>query len=79
MSEEEKRKLQAKRFNEHIKLLVTTINASGLVIFAAGVLQPIVATGAGVTLGQPVSWLWIALGAITHVVAQGLIRLIRLE
>jgi hypothetical protein len=39
-SEEEKRKLQEKRFNEHVKLLVTTINASGLVIFAAGVLQP---------------------------------------
>ena len=34
MDEEAKRKLQAKRLNEHIKLLVTTVNACALVLSA---------------------------------------------
>ena len=45
MDDETRKKLRAKQFNEHVKLLVTTVNASGLVIFAAGVLQPIIASG----------------------------------
>ena len=43
MDEEAKRKLQAKRLKEHMKLIVTTVNATGLVVFGAGVLQPLVA------------------------------------
>jgi hypothetical protein len=38
MDEEARRKLQAKRLNEHLKLLATTLNAVGLVVFGAGVL-----------------------------------------
>ena len=79
MDEETRRKLSAKRFNEHVKLLVTTVNAAALIIFGAGVLQPIITLGAGVVLGQPLSWFWIGLGAITHIVAQALIRLLRAE
>ena len=79
MTEEDKRKHDARRFNEHVKLLVTTLNAAGLIIFGAGVLQPIVAIGAGVVLRQPLSWFWIGLGIITHLVAQALLRLLRPE
>ena len=75
MDEEQRRKLQAKRFNEHVKLLVTTINAVGLVIFGAGVLQPLVAQPPGAA----VNWRWVALAAILHVAAQAVIRLIRPE
>jgi len=35
MDEEAKRKLRAKRLNEHIKLFTTTVNAVALVIFGA--------------------------------------------
>ena len=75
MDEEAQRKLNAKRSNEHIKLLVTTLNALGLVVFGAGVLQPLLAQlpSAGV------NWSWVALSAILHMLAQAAIRLIRLE
>jgi hypothetical protein len=36
VEQELEQKLLAKRFTEHIKLLVTTFNAIGLVIFGAG-------------------------------------------
>ena len=45
MDGEARQKLQARRFNEHLKLLVTTFNAVSLVIFSAGVLQPLVVIG----------------------------------
>lgn len=47
LDEEAKRKVQAKRLNEHVKLGVTTLNAIALVVFGAGVLQPILAGGGG--------------------------------
>ena len=75
MDEEERRKLQAKRFNEHVKLLVTSVNAVGLVIFGAGVLQPLVAQ----VPGAAVDWRWVVLAAILHVAAQAVIRLTRPE
>jgi len=69
------RKLQAKRFNEHIKLFVTTVNAIGLVTFGAGVLQPLIARTPDIT----VNWYWVALAAILHLWAQAVIRLVRPE
>ena len=79
MDEEARRKLQAKQFNEHVKLLVTTVNAAGLVVLAAGVLQPLVTAGWSVVLGTPRNWVWIAIGVALHLFAQSLIRLIRAE
>lgn len=38
---EEKRKLRAKRFNEHVKLLVTTVNAIALITAGAGAISPL--------------------------------------
>ncbi len=43
MNEDAGRRLRAKRFNEHIKLFVTTLNVIALTIFGAGVLQPLLA------------------------------------
>ena len=77
MSEEERLKLQAKRFNEHIKLFVTTLNVIALTIFGAGVLQPLVTAGA--TPISAFNMIWIGLSVALHFVAQGLIRLIQLE
>lgn len=77
MEHELERKLSAKRFNEHIKLLVTTTNAIALVIFGAGVLQPLV-----MEVPAPFSvfnLVWIALSITLHLCAQALIRLIRQE
>jgi hypothetical protein len=77
LDEEQQRKLQAKRFNEHVKLLVTSLNAIGLVIFGAGVLQPLVTAGPGSL--SFLNLVWIALGVALHLCAQALIRLIRPE
>ena len=78
MDDEARRKLQAKRFNEHVKLLVTTINAIALVIFAAAVLQPLIGTASGSDM-KPVGWPWVMVSAILHLFAHGVIRLIRAE
>ncbi len=77
MSEEERRKLQAKRFNEHVKLLVTSLNAIALVIFGAGVLQPLLTTGP--ESFSPLNVVWIVLSIALHLCAQALIRLLRPE
>ena len=79
MDAETRRELQAKRFNENLKLAATTINAIALVIFAAAVLQPLLGVGAPVDAGRPVNWPWVAVSAIIHVFAHGIIRLMRPE
>jgi hypothetical protein len=75
MEQELERKLYAKRLNEHVKLLATTLNAVGLVVFGAGVLQPLVTQSSNFS----VNWSWVVISAILHLLAQALIRLIRLE
>jgi hypothetical protein len=74
MEQELLRKLQAKRLNEHVKLVSTTLNAIGLIVFGAGVLQPLLTQVSG-----PINWLWIALSVILHLLAQSAIRMMRLE
>jgi hypothetical protein len=78
MDEEARKKLNAKRFNEHVKLLVTTSNAIALITAGTGAIQPIIASGATIT-SKPANWFWIALAVILHLFAQALIRLIRPE
>ena len=73
--EEQRRKLQAKRFNEHLKLSYTFLNACGLIVFGAGVLQPLITQSGGFS----VNWSWVVLSAMFHVLSQALIRLMRLE
>ncbi len=79
MSEEDKRKHDAKRFNEHIKLLVTSLNAAALIVLAASLLQPIILSGPGRVFSAPQIWVWISLGVTLHLMAQALIRLLRPE
>jgi hypothetical protein len=73
MDDEARRKLQARRLNEHVKLLATTVNAIGLVVFGAGVIQPLL------TPVSSVNWSWVAIAATLHLAAQAVIRLIRPE
>ncbi|SCZ31654.1 hypothetical protein [Afifella marina] len=75
MSAETQMKLQAKRFNEHVKLFSSTVNAIGLVIFGGGLIQPLIARDPSPTI----RWSWIALSIILHMVAQSVIRLMRAE
>lgn len=79
MNDEDRLKLKAKRFNEHIKLFVTTLNVIALTIFGAGVLQPLVTAGSGSISISTFNMIWIALSIALHFVAQGRIRLIQLE
>ena len=66
MSEDDKRKHDAKRFNEHIKLLVTSLNAVALIVLAASVLQPIILSGPRIVFSAPRIWIWIGLGVTLH-------------
>lgn len=75
MDQELVRKLQAKRLNEHVKLFATTVNAVGLVVFGAGVLQPLVTLSNSLATG----WAWVVIATILHLWAQASLRLIRLE
>jgi len=43
VGEEARIRLQAKRFNEHVKLVTTTLNAISLVALGAGAVQPMLA------------------------------------
>ncbi len=79
MIDEAKRRLRAKRFDEHLKLLVTTLNVIALTVFGAGVLQPLVLAGPTATPFSFFNLIWIALSIALHLLAQGLIRLMRLE
>jgi hypothetical protein len=75
MEQELERKLRSKQLNEHVKLFATTVNAVGLVVFGAGVLQPLVTLSTSITIG----WAWVAAATILHLWAQASLRLIRLE
>jgi len=79
VDEEAWRRLQAKRFNEHTKLLTTTVNAVALITAGTGAIQPIITGGSLSALGHPLNWLWILLGVTLHLCAQALLRLIRSE
>ena len=79
MDEEARRKLQPKRFDEHVKLLVTTVNAVALICLGAGALQPIIVSGTRSIFSDPANGFWIGLGVALHMFAQALIRLLRAE
>lgn len=71
MDDESKRRLRAKRFDEHLKLLVTTLNVIALAIFGAGVLQPLVLTGPDATPFSLFNLVWIALSVALHLLRTG--------
>jgi hypothetical protein len=77
MSLDARRRLDARKFNEHVKLVVTTFNALAIFLIIAGYLQPLIReepTAAGAA-----GWVWIITGVVLHIGAQALIRLLREE
>jgi hypothetical protein len=75
VDEEARRRLRAKRLNEHVKLLVTTANAIALIVFGGGVLQPLLVQ----TSDSGVGWSWVLISATLHMAAHAVIRLMRPE
>ena len=69
------RSVRVKRFNERIKLLVTTFNAFALGVAGSAVVLPVV-KGEGLTA---FSVIWIIAAIVLHLFAQALIGLIRSE
>lgn len=72
-------RLQSKRFNETLKLLVTTFNSVALVVFAGSVVQPMLGLGASFTIAPSINWPWFLGSIILHASAHALTRLVRLE
>ncbi|HEX8417240.1 MAG TPA: hypothetical protein VF641_06500 [Methylobacterium sp.] len=77
MSAERDRKFQAKRFNEHAKLLATLFNSLSIATFAAAFVVPVVQGRYDVmTDGH---WILLFVGLALHLAAQAAIRLMRRE
>jgi hypothetical protein len=68
------RRLAARRLNEHLKLLVTTLNALALTTFGAAFILPAVS---GTPEVPPLFWILIALAL--HFGGHGLIRVMKSE
>jgi hypothetical protein len=79
MDDDAGKKLSAKRFNEHVKLVATTINVIALGIFGAGVLQPLVAPAPSAVASPALNAAWIAVSVALHLLAHGAIRLMKAE
>ncbi|MGI6245512.1 MAG: hypothetical protein ACOYJQ_07070 [Pseudochelatococcus sp.] len=68
-----RRRLAAKRVNEHVKLFASTINAIALATFGTAAILPAIG-GAG----SP-NWAWIPVAILLHLTAQGAYRLLKSE
>lgn len=68
------RRLAAKRINERIKLLVSTVNAVALTAFGAAFVLPTVNGAMG-----SLSVIWIPGAVALHLVAHGLFQFLRSE
>jgi hypothetical protein len=67
------RKLRAKRTNEHLKLVVTSLNTLSLAVIGAAFVIP------GVASLENVRWIWIPAGIVLHVIAHLPLRLLKSE
>jgi hypothetical protein len=68
-----KRKLRAKRTNEHLKLVASFLNTLALAVIGAAFVIP------GVTSLESVRWIWIPAGIILHLCAHVPLRLLKSE
>jgi hypothetical protein len=75
MSDDARRRLDAKKFNEHVKLGTTTVNAIAVFVLIAGFLQPVIQEGAF----SLVAFVWIVWGIGLHIGAQAILRMLRDE
>lgn len=69
-----RRKLAARRLNENLKLLASSLNTVALTILGAAFLLP---TISGQAVATPTIWIMIAAGL--HLLAQAVLRLIQSE
>ena len=67
------RKLQAKRTNEHLKLVASFLNTLSLAVIGAAFVVP------GVTSLHGVRWIWIPVGVALHLLAHLAVRLLKSE
>lgn len=74
MSDDARRRLDAKKFNEHVKL-GTTVNVIAVFVLIAGFLQPVIQEGAF----SLVAFVWIVWGIGLHIGAQAILRMLRDE
>jgi fatty acid desaturase len=73
-ADDARRKLAARRNNERIKLLITSINTIALTTVGAAAILPLI----GGTI-QTAAWYWIVLAVCLHLTAHGLFRFLRSE
>lgn len=71
------RKLAAKRFNERVKLAVTTINAFAIGIAGSAIIFPVAHDGPSSITTASVIWIFAAVAL--HLIAQAVIGLTRSE
>ncbi|MFL5054577.1 MAG: hypothetical protein ACJ8DE_04930 [Microvirga sp.] len=67
------RKLRAKRTNEHLKLIASSLNTLSLAVVGAAFVIP------GVTSLENVRWIWIPVGIVLHLIAHLPLRLLKSE
>lgn len=67
------RKLAARKWNERLKLGITTLNTAAMAIFGAAFIAPTVAKTGHLT---PI---WISVATVLHLVSQWLFRFLRSE
>lgn len=72
--EDVRRRIKAKRFNERVKLLTSTVNTAGLTILGSAILLPLVGSGF-----RSLSLIWILVAAALHCVAQAILGGLRSE
>lgn len=66
------RKLAAKRYNEGIKLIASSLNTVGLTIFLATIVQPLVTDAEKFVIEYRPVWYFVGVGL--HIVAQAILR-----
>ena len=69
--------IQAKRFNERVKLLTTTANALAIGVAGSAIILPVVRESTSVEPLRTAIWIFVAF--ILHLMAQAVLGLLRSE
>lgn len=77
LTPDQERRLAAKRNNERVKLVVTSLNAIALAIFGTAFVVPAVNNIA--ILLSPTPWILLILAVALHSAAHGFLRFLRSE
>lgn len=71
--------LQAKRYNERVKLVTNSVNTLALAFVISGAVFPIVRAGQTAAIGAKFTWVWIISGLILHLMGHLLLGLLKSE